>query len=135
MPPSSCHSVSSTPAERSRSRALRTSPASPSWKPKWKARVSPGIRPSRQPPRSRWTSFLADSASETPRVLYERGNPAHRLRVEHNRSTLLVHLSDEDGSGWTVLAIDRPTRRWAIAQRRRQAEAAEDAFRALYPGG
>jgi catechol 2,3-dioxygenase-like lactoylglutathione lyase family enzyme len=95
----------------------------------------PPARSTRQPPRSRWTSFLADSDSETPRVLYERGNPAHRLRVEHNRSTLLVHLSDEDGSGWTVLAIDRPTRRWAIAQRRRQAEAAEDAFRALYPGG
>jgi hypothetical protein len=84
--------------------------------------------------RSRWTSFLADPGEERPRVLYEDGNPQHRLRVEHDRDTLLVHLSDEDGEGWTVLAVDRPTRRYVVAQARRQADAARDAYNGLYPG-
>jgi hypothetical protein len=82
------------------------------------------------PPRSRWTSFQADPA--TPRILAEQGNPAHRLRVEHNRHTLLVHLSDEEGDGWTVLAVDRASRRWVVSQARRQLEAAEDAYSRLY---
>jgi hypothetical protein len=56
----------------------------------------------KRPPRSRWTSFVADPREERPRVLFEQDNGDHRLRVEHNRDTLLVHLSDEDGSGWTV---------------------------------
>jgi catechol 2,3-dioxygenase-like lactoylglutathione lyase family enzyme len=89
----------------------------------------------RPPARSRWTSFLADAREEKPRVLSEQGNPAHRLRVEHNRDTLLVHLSDEDGEGWTVLAVDRATRRWAVAQSRRQVDAAEGAHARLYPDG
>lgn len=69
-----------------------------------------------------------------PRVLHEEGNAAHRLRVEHNRDTLLVHLSGENGQGWTVLAVDRATRRWAVAQSRRQLDAAKQAFDRLYPG-
>ena len=88
-----------------------------------------------RPPRSRWTSFVADPGEDRRRLLSEEGNPTHRLRVEHNRDTLLVHLSDEDGQGWTVLAVDRPTRRWAVAQGRRQTEAAEQAFGRLYDGG
>lgn len=76
---------------------------------------------------------MADPAEGTPRVLHEQGNPAHRLRVEHDRDTLLVHLSDEDGTGWTVMAVDRETRRWAVAQARRQLDAAEDAYARLYP--
>ena len=87
---------------------------------------------SARPPQSRWTSFTADPSEEPPRVLSEEGNPAHRLRVEHDRSTLLVHLSDEDGKGWTVLAVDRATRRWAVAQALRQIDAARDAFEQLY---
>jgi hypothetical protein len=86
-----------------------------------------------RPAASRWTSFVADGAAKRPRILSEEGNDAHRLRVEHNRDTLLVHLSDEDGGGWTVLAVDRATRRWAVAQARRQGEAARDAFERLYP--
>jgi len=78
--------------------------------------------------RSRWTSFVADQGEERPRRLHEEGNPAHRLRVEHDRDTLLVHLSGEDGAGWTVLAVDRPTRRWAVGQARRQLDAATEAF-------
>jgi hypothetical protein len=87
-----------------------------------------------RPPTSRWTSFIADPLDEKPRILYEQGNPNHRLRVEHNRRTLLIHLSDEDGRGWTVLAVDRATRRWVVAQRRAQLEAAEDAYSRLYTG-
>ncbi len=87
----------------------------------------------RRPSRSRWTSFLADPREAKPRVLSEHGNPAHRLRVEHNRDTLLVHLSDEDGEGWTVVAVDRATRRWAVAQADRQRDAAEEAYERLYP--
>jgi hypothetical protein len=84
------------------------------------------------PRRSRWTSFLADPREERPRVLYEHGNGRHRLRVEHDRDTLLVHLSDEDGKGWTVLAVDRATRRCVVAQARRQIDAARDAYGRLY---
>jgi hypothetical protein len=84
------------------------------------------------PRRSRWTSFVADPGEERPRTLHEDGNPAHRLRVEHDRETLLVHLSDEDGKGWTVLAVDRATRRWVVAQARRQLEATQDAYSRLY---
>jgi hypothetical protein len=75
---------------------------------------------------------MADRDDERPRVLYEEGNPAHRVRVEHNRNTLLVHLSDEDGQGWTVMAVDRASRRFAVAQARRQLDAAEAAFAQLY---
>ena len=48
---------------------------------------------------------------------------------------LLVHLSDEDGAGWTVMAVDRPTRRWAVAQAGRQLDAAQAAITQLYPDG
>jgi hypothetical protein len=86
------------------------------------------------PARSRWTSFVADPAEERPRILFEEGNAAHRLRVEHDKRTLLVHLSDEDGAGWTVLAVDRATRRWVVSQARRQLDAARDAYTRLYDG-
>jgi hypothetical protein len=86
----------------------------------------------RRPPRSRWTSFVAGSDVKKRRGLHEEGNPEHRLRVEHNRDTLLVHLSDEDGKGWTVLTVDRGTRRWAVAQGLRQRDAAEEAYARLY---
>ena len=96
-----------------------------------------------RPPRSRWTSFVADPVAEPPagpgetrlRVLHEEGNPAHRVRVEHNRDTILVHLSDEDGRGWTVLAVDRATRQWAVGEGRRQLDAAKAAFDGLYGEG
>jgi len=84
------------------------------------------------PPRSRWTSFEADPGDPRPRILFEHGNPAHRLRVEHDKHTLLVHLSDEDGGGWTVLAVDRASRRWVVSQARRQLDAARDAYSRLY---
>jgi hypothetical protein len=77
---------------------------------------------------------MADRGEERPRVLYEEGNPAHRVRVEHDGATLLVHLSDEDGTGWTVMAVDRATRRWEVAQGRRQIDAAQDAYTRLQDG-
>jgi hypothetical protein len=80
----------------------------------------------------RWTSFVADRNEERPRILHEEGNPAHRLRVEHNDETLLIHLSDEGGPGWTVIAVDRASRRWAVAQSLRQLDAAQDAYTRLY---
>jgi hypothetical protein len=83
---------------------------------------------------SRWTSFVADPGEPRPRILFEEANPAHRLRVEHDRRTLLIHLSDEDGGGWTVFAVDRESRRWAVAQARRQADAAAEAHGRLYAG-
>ena len=71
-----------------------------------------------RPPRSRWTSFVADEAAggKKVRALHEEGNPRHRARVEHDRNTLFVHVSDEDGHGWTCLVIDRATRRCAVGQ-------------------
>jgi hypothetical protein len=73
-------------------------------------------------PGSRWGSFVADA--EGGHVVHEVGNPAHRCRVEHDAQTLLVHLSGEDGDGWTARAVDRGTRRWAVGQARTQLEAA-----------
>jgi hypothetical protein len=86
----------------------------------------------RRPPRSRWTSFVADPSEPRPRTLHEEGNAAHRARVEHNRDTILVHLSGEDGRGWTVLAVHRATRQWAVGEGRRKIDAAEEAFERLY---
>jgi hypothetical protein len=87
-----------------------------------------------RPPGSRWTSFVADPTEPRTRTLHEDGNPAHRVRVEHNKATILIHLSGEEGQGWTVLAVDRATRRWAVGESRRQLDAAEDAFERLYSG-
>jgi hypothetical protein len=94
--------------------------------------VTGDARGLRRPRRSRWTSFVADPGDPRPRTLHEDGNPAHRARIEHNRTTILVHLSNEDGAGWTVMAVDRATRHWAVAQARRQLDAAEAAFGRLY---
>jgi hypothetical protein len=80
-------------------------------------------------PGSRWGSFVADA--EAAHVVHEVGNPAHRCRVEHDAHTLLVHLSGEDGDGWTALAVDRATRRWAVGQARTQLEAATRAVDGL----
>jgi hypothetical protein len=85
----------------------------------------------RRPSRSRWTSFVADRSGA--RALHEEANRAHRVRLEHNRDTILVHLSGEDGQGWTVLAVDRATRRAAVGESRRQLDAARQAFDRLYP--
>ena len=82
----------------------------------------------------RWTSFVGSVArGRAVRGLEEEGNPCHRVRVEHNEDTLLVHISGEDGKGWTTVAIDRPTREWSIAQRQTQSEAATAAYSNLYP--
>ena len=84
--------------------------------------------------RGRWTSFVADAPPGAPPVrgLHEQANPDHRLRVEHDAATLLVHLSDEDGRGWTTIAVDRETRRWSVAQGRRQSDTSRDAYDDLY---
>jgi hypothetical protein len=79
---------------------------------------------------ARWTSFVA----APPRGLHEEANPAHRLRVEHDDETLLIHLSDEDGPGWMCVAVDRSTRRSAVARARRQRDAAVEAYERLYAG-
>jgi hypothetical protein len=55
--------------------------------------------------------------------------------VEHDDRVLLVKLSDEAGNGWTVMAVDRETRRWAVAQSRTQLEATTAAYEELYGGG
>ena len=84
--------------------------------------------------RGRWTSFVADSGDPTERRrgLHEESNPQHRLRVEHDARTLLIHLSNEDGRGWTTVAVDRGTRQWEVAQCRRQSDAARRAYDGLY---
>ena len=81
----------------------------------------------------RWTSFVASARrGRAVRGLEEEGNPRHRVRVEHNPDTLLIHISGEDGHGWTTLALDRATREWSIAQRPRQGDAAKAAYGGLY---
>lgn len=92
-------------------------------------------RPARPPAGGRrWTSFIAGDSigGKAARGLHEQANPQHRLRVEHDAHTLLIHLSDEDGAGWTTIAVDRPTRQCAVAQNPRQADAARCAYDDLY---
>jgi hypothetical protein len=84
-------------------------------------------------PGSRWTSFVADP--ERRGTLHEPGNPGHRCRVEHDATTLLVHLSGEDGDGWTTIAVDRGTRRWAVGQAHTQVEAVSRAVELLRARG
>jgi hypothetical protein len=89
------------------------------------------VRPTRRS--ARWTSFVGSVArGRTVRSLEEEGNPLHRVRVEHNKDTLLVHISGEHGQSWTTVAIDRVSREWSIAQRRRQVDAAKAAVDMLY---
>lgn len=89
-------------------------------------------RPERGP--RRWTSFVAPEAGPGQRVrrLHEEENPRHRVRVEHDDYTLLIHLSGEEGDGWTTLAVDRATRRWEVAQGPRQSDTAQAAYEELY---
>jgi hypothetical protein len=69
---------------------------------------------------------------EHPRILHEQGNHGHRLRVEHDRSRLYVELSGEEGAGpWTVLAVDRQSRRYAVAQADTKTAATQAAAHAL----
>ncbi|AVZ71563.1 hypothetical protein SLUN_04465 [Streptomyces lunaelactis] len=93
-----------------------------------------GEPPARPHGRSRWTSFVADATTpdKVSRGLHEASNPGHRLRVEHDQHTLLIHLSDEDSHGWTTIAVDRGTRQWAVAQDTRQSETARIAYETLY---
>lgn len=82
---------------------------------------------------ARWTSFIGSPArGRVTRGLQEEGNPEHRVRVEHSKHTLLIHVSHEDGRGWTTIAMDRTTREWAVAQRIRQVDAAQAAYGQLY---
>jgi hypothetical protein len=66
------------------------------------------------------------------RGLYEEANPSHRLRVEHDSFTLLIHLSDEHGPGWTTIAVDRATRSFAVIHGIKQSDTARDAYESLY---
>lgn len=81
-------------------------------------------------PGSRWTSFVADP--DRRRILHEDGNGAHRLRVEHDQTRLYVELSGEDGKGpWTVMALDRVSRLYAVAQAETRTAATQTAAVAL----
>ena len=81
----------------------------------------------------RWTSFVGVlGRGRAVRCLQDELNPEHRVRVEHNKHTLLIHISDEAGQGWTTVALDRATREWAVAQRERQLDAAMAACSQLY---
>lgn len=40
-------------------------------------------------------------------------------------------VADDPRDGWTTIAIDRATRRWAVAQHERQADAAREAVNRL----
>ena len=81
-------------------------------------------------PGNRWTSFVAEP--DRRRILHEDGNEAHRLRVEHDGARLYVELSGEDGTGpWTVLAVERASRRYAVAQAETKTSATQLAADAL----
>jgi hypothetical protein len=88
-------------------------------------------KPTRKSPR--WTSFVGVAGrGRAIRQLQDEKNPKHRAKVEHNQDTLLIHVSNEDGGGWTTIAIDRATREWSVAQRKTQMAAAVAAHSNLY---
>ena len=92
-------------------------------------------KPARPPKRGRrWTSFVADDSfpGRQAHGLHEEANPSHHLRVEHDGYTLLIHLSDEDGSSWTTIAVDRATRICAVVHGRTQSNTARRAYESLY---
>jgi hypothetical protein len=94
-----------------------------------------GGKLARPPQRGRrWTSFVADDsfAGRQARGLHEESNPSHRLRVEHDAYTLLIHLSDEDGRSWTTIAVDRATRICAVVHGGTQSDTARRAYESLY---
>jgi hypothetical protein len=66
------------------------------------------------------------------RGLHEEANPSHRLRVEHDSYTLLIHLSDEDGTSWTTIAVDRATRLCSVVHGIKQSDTSRDAYESLY---
>ena len=76
--------------------------------------------------------MAAGSEAGRSRGLHEESNPKHRVRVEYDGHTVVLHLSDEDGRGWTTVAVDRASRAWAVAQRDTQLDAAAGACEALY---
>jgi hypothetical protein len=82
----------------------------------------------------RWTSFVADDSfpGRQARGLHEESNPSHRLRVEHDAYTMLIHLSDENSGGWTTIAVDRATRICAVVHGRTQSDTARRAYESLY---
>jgi len=59
-------------------------------------RSGPVQRPQTNP--GRWTSFVAPvvATGHKTRLLCEQDGSRHRVRVEHDNHTLLVHISDED---------------------------------------
>jgi hypothetical protein len=63
----------------------------------------------KRPARSRWTSFVA--------------GPHDERAADPGR-----------GDRRTMLAVDRATRRWAVAEADRQVDAAEAAYEQLYSG-
>ena len=93
-----------------------------------------GPVPKPQGSHGRWSSFVAAEAAPglKSRGLHEQEHPRHRVRVEHDNHTLLVHISDEEGKGWTTIALDRPSRAWSVSQRESQLDAATSAYENLY---
>jgi len=94
-----------------------------------------GGKATRPPKRGRrWMSFVADDSfpGRLARGLHEEANPSHRLRVEHDAYTLLIHLSGEDGSSWTTIAVDRATRTWAVVHGIKQSDTARASYESLY---
>jgi len=105
--------------------------------------VECGGRPARPPPGGgggRPSSLRVPPTGGRSAECTSRGNPRHRLRVEHDAHTFsstLIQLSDEDGDGRTTIAVDRATREWAVAQaeQARRLEAFDRRGGALSAGG
>ena len=52
--------------------------------------------------------------------------------MEHDNHTILIHLSGEDGTGWTTIAVDRATRTVAVGEADAQLDSAVASHKALY---
>jgi hypothetical protein len=77
--------------------------------------------------------------AKTWMLVYAEANAREALRTQPQldrevtlRLAYRVHLSGEDGAGWTVLAVDRKTREWAVAQAETQLRAAKEVYERLY---
>ena len=85
------------------------------------------------PRRSRWTSFVADPSKDRRARCARTATRPTACASSTTQDVLLIKLSGEDGDGWTVFAVDRATRRVAVAQAHRQIDATEQAYKGVRP--
>jgi len=80
----------------------------------------------------RYHQVMPDARSKTLEKPQRRSVRCTSFAGTAPRGRVVRGLEEDDGHGWTTLAIDRNTREWSIAQRHNQSDAAKAAYGNLY---